>query len=263
MPRAVEPPAGGRSVPTSKAGDDRFRLAPPHLRRSGRCSATGRLWAKGGAIPEGFYFKVRYPRARRWVTLAVFDVRSTAARVAAEAYPERRNGRGETPWQVRVVSAGQLRREGGRRDVRRCAAAKAGRPCDGRRRRALRRMRSEPPHRATSRVWRPTRSPASTAASRLPRSPSSPRAELVPAATFLEADSFRVGAGIATAVPTLTSIERSGQRELFSTPAARIRQGRRSSCASCQTIRIIRPRLRPWARVPRPRDRARGARIVD
>jgi len=51
------------------------------------------------------------------VTLAVFDVRSTAARVAAEAYRERRNGRGETPWQVRVVTADQPRREGGRRDV--------------------------------------------------------------------------------------------------------------------------------------------------
>jgi len=92
-------------------------LAPPHLRRSGRCSATGRLWAEGGAIPEGFYVQVHYPRARRWVTLAVFDVRSTAARVAAEACRERRNGRGETPWQVRVVTADQPRREGGRRDV--------------------------------------------------------------------------------------------------------------------------------------------------
>jgi hypothetical protein len=47
----------------------------------------------------------------------VFHDRSTAAGIAAEAFRKRRNGRGETPWQVRVVTADQLRREGGRRDV--------------------------------------------------------------------------------------------------------------------------------------------------
>jgi hypothetical protein len=47
----------------------------------------------------------------------VFDGRAAAAGVAAGAYRERRNGRGETPWQVRVVTAGQLRREGGQRDL--------------------------------------------------------------------------------------------------------------------------------------------------
>jgi hypothetical protein len=78
--------------------------------------ATG--WqAKGGAIPEGFYVQVRYPHARRWVTLTVSDVRPTAAGIAADAYRGRPNGRGETPRQVRVVTAGQLRREGGQRDV--------------------------------------------------------------------------------------------------------------------------------------------------
>jgi len=74
--------------------------------------------AKGGAIREGFYVQVRYPHARRWVTVAVSDVRPTAANIAANAYRDRPNGRGETPRQVRVVTAGQLRREGGQRDVR-------------------------------------------------------------------------------------------------------------------------------------------------
>jgi hypothetical protein len=74
-------------------------------------------WRKGGAIPEGFYVQVRYPHAGRWVTLALFDVRPTAAGVAADAYRDRHNGRGETPRQVRVVTAGQLRREGGQRDL--------------------------------------------------------------------------------------------------------------------------------------------------
>jgi hypothetical protein len=47
----------------------------------------------------------------------VSDVRTTASAVAADAYRNLRNGRGETPRQVRVLRAGQLRREGGQRDV--------------------------------------------------------------------------------------------------------------------------------------------------
>ena len=56
-------------------------------------------------------------RRRRWVTLTVSDVRPTAAGIAADAYGDRFNERRETPRQVRVVTAGQLRREGGRRDL--------------------------------------------------------------------------------------------------------------------------------------------------
>jgi hypothetical protein len=52
------------------------------------------------------------------VTLTVSDVRPTAAGIAAAAYRDRPNGRGETPRQVRVVTADQLRREGGQRNVR-------------------------------------------------------------------------------------------------------------------------------------------------
>ena len=114
--RTVEQPAGGRSVPTSKAGDNRFMFRSSPSPAFWPALPTG--WhAKGGVIPEGFYVQVRYPHARRWVTLALFDVRPTAAGVAANAYRDRHNGRGETPRQVRVISAGQLRREGGQRDL--------------------------------------------------------------------------------------------------------------------------------------------------
>jgi hypothetical protein len=90
------------------------RVAPPQA--FWPALPTGRP-AKGVAIPEGFYVQVRYPRARRWVTLAVSDLRPIAAGIAADGYRDLRNGRGEAPRQVRVVTPGQLRREGGRRDV--------------------------------------------------------------------------------------------------------------------------------------------------
>ncbi|HET7378655.1 MAG TPA: hypothetical protein VFJ24_01310 [Gaiellales bacterium] len=60
---------------------------------------------------------MRYPHARRWVTVGVADLRPIAAGVAADGYRDLRNGRGETPSQVRVVTVGQLRREGGQRDI--------------------------------------------------------------------------------------------------------------------------------------------------
>lgn len=68
-------------------------------------------------IPQGFYAQVRYPHARRWVTLAVADIRPIAAGVAADGYRDLRNSEGATPTQVRVVTAGQLRREGGQREL--------------------------------------------------------------------------------------------------------------------------------------------------
>jgi hypothetical protein len=52
------------------------------------------------------------------VTVAVSDQRPVAAGVAADAYRNLRNASGETPGQVRIVSAAQLLREGGRGEVR-------------------------------------------------------------------------------------------------------------------------------------------------
>ena len=77
-------------------------------------------------IPEGFYAQVRDPHARRWVTVGVADIRPNATGVAADGYRDLRNQEGATPTQVRVVTAGQLRREGGRHDVD-VAAADAAR----------------------------------------------------------------------------------------------------------------------------------------
>ena len=65
----------------------------------------------------GNYVQVRYPRGGRWVTVAVSDTRASAARVAADAYREHCNPRGETPTQVRIVSAVQLVREGGEQGI--------------------------------------------------------------------------------------------------------------------------------------------------
>jgi hypothetical protein len=66
----------------------------------------------------GHYVQVRYPQGGRWVTVAVSDTRSSAAKTAAEAYRERRDPRGEAPSQVRIVSAAQLEREGGEQELR-------------------------------------------------------------------------------------------------------------------------------------------------
>jgi hypothetical protein len=65
----------------------------------------------------GNYVQVRYPQGGRWVTVAVSDSRAGAARVAADAYREHCNPRGETPTQVRIVSATQLVREGGEQEI--------------------------------------------------------------------------------------------------------------------------------------------------
>ncbi len=66
----------------------------------------------------GNYVQVRYPQGGRWVTVAVSDTRASAARLAACAYRERHNPRGEMPMQVRIVSAAQLVREGGEEEIR-------------------------------------------------------------------------------------------------------------------------------------------------
>jgi hypothetical protein len=66
----------------------------------------------------GHYVQVRYPQGGRWVTVAVSDTRESAATVAANAYRERHDPRGQTPSQVRIVSAAQLVREGGEQELR-------------------------------------------------------------------------------------------------------------------------------------------------
>jgi hypothetical protein len=66
----------------------------------------------------GYYVQVRYPQGGRWVTVAVSDTRNSAATVAAGAYRERHDPRGQAPSQVRIVSAAQLVREGGEHELR-------------------------------------------------------------------------------------------------------------------------------------------------
>ena len=66
----------------------------------------------------GNYVQVRYPEGGRWVTVAVSDTRNGAASVAADAYRQRHDQRGHAPTQVRIVSAAQLVREGGERELR-------------------------------------------------------------------------------------------------------------------------------------------------
>jgi hypothetical protein len=66
----------------------------------------------------GNYVQVRYPQGGRWVTVAVSDTRESAATVAANAYRERHDPRGQAPSQVRIVSSAQLVREGGEHELR-------------------------------------------------------------------------------------------------------------------------------------------------
>jgi hypothetical protein len=57
--------------------------------------------------------QVRYPRADRWVTVAVSAARRAAAKQAGDVYRELRNEAGESPTQVRIASDEMLRREAG------------------------------------------------------------------------------------------------------------------------------------------------------
>jgi hypothetical protein len=65
----------------------------------------------------GHYVQVRYPDGGRWVTVAVSDTRNSAATVAANAYRERLDPRGQAASHVRIVSAAQLVREGGEQEL--------------------------------------------------------------------------------------------------------------------------------------------------
>jgi len=68
-----------------------------------------------------FYVQVRYPRADRWVTVAVSAARRLAAKQAGDVYRELRNEAGEAPTQVRIASDELLRREAGEDGMRRAA----------------------------------------------------------------------------------------------------------------------------------------------
>jgi hypothetical protein len=62
---------------------------------------------------------MRYPRGPSWVTVAMAESRAAAATAASVAYQGWLNTHGDGATQCRVVSAGQLTREGGQRGLRR------------------------------------------------------------------------------------------------------------------------------------------------
>lgn len=62
---------------------------------------------------------MRYPHGQRWVTVSKAETRRIAANAAAAAYRDLINTQGDTASQCRVVSSGQLVREGGQRGLRR------------------------------------------------------------------------------------------------------------------------------------------------
>ena len=71
------------------------------------------------------YVQVRYRHGERWVTVTASEDRVTARSAAANAYHDLRDPHGESPTQVRLVSAAQLTRETGERGVRIADAAVA------------------------------------------------------------------------------------------------------------------------------------------
>jgi hypothetical protein len=52
---------------------------------------------------------VRYPQGRRWVTVAVSEIRREAATLAADAYRHLADAGGRVPSAVRIVDASELR----------------------------------------------------------------------------------------------------------------------------------------------------------
>lgn len=74
---------------------------------------------QGRHINQDYYIQVRYPRAQKWVTVAMAPNRTAAAKAAPVAYQGLLNAHGDCPNQCRVVSAGQLVREDGHRGARR------------------------------------------------------------------------------------------------------------------------------------------------
>ena len=65
----------------------------------------------------GNYVQVRYPQGGRWVTVAVSDTRTSAAK-SPPSIPGTARPAGQAPSQVRIVSAAQLVREGGEQELR-------------------------------------------------------------------------------------------------------------------------------------------------
>jgi hypothetical protein len=75
-----------------------------------------------GTTNRGFYVQVRYPRAERWLTVAVSSEREVAARLAGDMYRNLRNDVGDSPVQIRIAPEPKLRREGGDDAINEAAA---------------------------------------------------------------------------------------------------------------------------------------------
>jgi hypothetical protein len=73
-------------------------------------------------MDDNHYMQVGYPQEVRWVTVYLSENRRAAADLAADAYQTVRNDRGRAPERLRLVSRGQLRREGGENAIRRAGA---------------------------------------------------------------------------------------------------------------------------------------------
>jgi hypothetical protein len=111
------------------------RTLPPAWRTTRRATTLppaghGRP-AKGGAIPEDYYVQVRYPQGRRWVAIVVSESRRDAAKLAGDAYRHLPDARGRAPTAVRIVTASNLRNEGGEAAVSLAVTDSSVRPEEG------------------------------------------------------------------------------------------------------------------------------------
>jgi hypothetical protein len=71
---------------------------------------------------DNHYMQVSYPQEVRWVAVYMSETRRAASDLAAHAYRTVRNDRGRAPNRLRLVSRGQLVREGGDKAIRRADA---------------------------------------------------------------------------------------------------------------------------------------------
>jgi hypothetical protein len=68
---------------------------------------------------QGFYVQLIYPAGERWISIAVTVDRRSAIRLGAQAYRLREDRLGRHANGVRVVSVGDLWRDGGDQAVSR------------------------------------------------------------------------------------------------------------------------------------------------
>lgn len=71
---------------------------------------------------DSHYIQVSYPDEVRWVAVYLSETRRAASDLAAHAFHTVRNDRGRAPNRLRLVSPGQLVREGGDKAIRRADA---------------------------------------------------------------------------------------------------------------------------------------------